>query len=478
MKIAINGFGRIGRNILRSYLAKDQVWKKFNQIEIVAINDLGSPKDSAHLLKYDSVHGRLNNQIEHTEDSIQIDGQKIACFSERDPKNLPWTKLGIDIVFECTGLFTSREAAGAHLDAGAKRVLISAPGKDVDKTVVFGVNHETLTKDDLIISNASCTTNCLAPLAKVINEHYTITNGMANTIHAYTNDQSLLDVHHSDLLRARAANLSMIPTKTGAASAVGEVLPELLGKLDGLAVSLFTSREAAGAHLDAGAKRVLISAPGKDVDKTVVFGVNHETLTKDDLIISNASCTTNCLAPLAKVINEHYTITNGMANTIHAYTNDQSLLDVHHSDLLRARAANLSMIPTKTGAASAVGEVLPELLGKLDGLAVRVPVSNVSLLDFTFTTEKSFSIEDLNSKLEAATKNGLSGILAVNEIPLVSTDFGNDSHSVIYDKSHTKQIGNSTKILAWYDNEWGFSNRMLDVANYLNQITNKEFRAA
>ncbi len=344
MKIAINGFGRIGRNILRSYLAKDQVWKKFNQIEIVAINDLGSPKDSAHLLKYDSVHGRLNNQIEHSEDSIQIDGQKIACFSERDPKNLPWTKLGIDIVFECTGLFTSREAAGAHLDAGAKRVLISAPGKDVDKTVVFGVNHETLTKDDLIISNASCTTNCLAPLAKVINEHYTITNGMANTIHAYTNDQSLLDVHHSDLLRARAANLSMIPTKTGAASAVGEVLPELLGKLD--------------------------------------------------------------------------------------------------------------------------------------GLAVRVPVSNVSLLDFTFTTKKSFSIEDLNSKLEAATKNGLSGILAVNEIPLVSTDFGNDSHSVIYDKSHTKQIGNSTKILAWYDNEWGFSNRMLDVANYLNQITNKEFRAA
>ena len=236
MKIAINGFGRIGRNILRSYLAKDQVWKKFNQIEIVAINDLGSSKDSAHLLKYDSVHGKLNNLIEHTEQSIKIDGQEIACFSEKDPKNLPWAKLGVDVVFECTGLFTTKESASSHLDAGAKRVLISAPGKNVDKTIVYGVNHDTLTKDDLVISNASCTTNCLAPIAKVIHEHFTILNGMANTIHAYTNDQSLLDVHHSDLLRARAASLSMIPTKTGAASAVGEVLPELLGKLDGLAV--------------------------------------------------------------------------------------------------------------------------------------------------------------------------------------------------------------------------------------------------
>ena len=344
MRIAINGFGRIGRNILRSYLAREQVWKKFNQIEIVAINDLGSPSDSAHLLKYDSVHGKLKNEVEHSKTSIKVDGFDITCFSEKDPAKLPWAKLNIDIVFECTGLFTSKDKAEQHIQAGAKRVLISAPGQNVDKPIVFGVNHETLTNEDRIISNASCTTNCLAPLAKIIHEEYKILNGLVNTIHAYTNDQSLLDVHHSDLLRARAASLSMIPTKTGAASAVGDVLPELRGKLD--------------------------------------------------------------------------------------------------------------------------------------GLAVRVPVSNVSLLDFTFTTEKDFSIEELNARLEAAAKNGLSGILDVNEIPLVSTDFGNDSHSVIFDKSHTRKIGKTTKILAWYDNEWGFSNRMLDVANYLNQISKKSSQAA
>ena len=344
MRIAINGFGRIGRNILRSYLAREQVWKKFNQIEIVAINDLGSPSDNAHLLKYDSVHGKLKNEVECSETSIKVDGFDIACFSEKDPAKLPWAKLNIDIVFECTGLFTSKDKAEQHIQAGAKRVLISAPGQNVDKTIVFGVNHETLTVEDRIISNASCTTNCLAPLAKIIHEEYKILNGLVNTIHAYTNDQSLLDVHHSDLLRARAASLSMIPTKTGAASAVGDVLPELSGKLD--------------------------------------------------------------------------------------------------------------------------------------GLAVRVPVSNVSLLDFTFTTEKDFSIEELNARLEAAAKNGLSGVLDVNEIPLVSTDFGNDSHSVIFDKSHTRKIGKTTKILAWYDNEWGFSNRMLDVANYLNQISKKSSQAA
>ena len=236
MRIAINGFGRIGRNILRSYLAREQVWKKFNQIEIVAINDRGSPSDNAHLLKYDSVHGKLKNEVEYSETSIKVDGFDIACFSEKDPAKLPWAKLKIDIVFECTGLFTSKDKAEQHIQAGAKRVLISAPGQNVDKTIVFGVNHETLTNEDRIISNASCTTNCLAPLAKIIHEEYKILNGLVNTIHAYTNDQSLLDVHHSDLLRARAASLSMIPTKTGAASAVGDVLPELRGKLDGLAV--------------------------------------------------------------------------------------------------------------------------------------------------------------------------------------------------------------------------------------------------
>ena len=290
------------------------------------------------------MHGKLKNEVECSETSIKVDGFDIACFSEKDPAKLPWAKLNIDIVFECTGLFTSKDKAEQHIQAGAKRVLISAPGQNVDKTIVFGVNHETLTNEDRIISNASCTTNCLAPLAKIIHEEYKILNGLVNTIHAYTNDQSLLDVHHSDLLRARAASLSMIPTKTGAASAVGDVLPELSGKLD--------------------------------------------------------------------------------------------------------------------------------------GLAVRVPVSNVSLLDFTFTTEKDFSVEELNAMLEAAAKNGLSGVLDVNEIPLVSTDFGNDSHSVIFDKSHTRKIGKTTKILAWYDNEWGFSNRMLDVANYLNQISKKSSQAA
>lgn len=290
------------------------------------------------------MHGKLKNEVECSETSIKVDGFDIACFSEKDPAKLPWAKLNIDIVFECTGLFTSKDKAEQHIQAGAKRVLISAPGQNVDKTIVFGVNHEKLTNEDRIISNASCTTNCLAPLAKIIHEEYKILNGLVNTIHAYTNDQSLLDVHHSDLLRARAASLSMIPTKTGAASAVGDVLPELRGKLD--------------------------------------------------------------------------------------------------------------------------------------GLAVRVPVSNVSLLDFTFTTEKDFSIEELNARLEAAAKNGLSGVLDVNEIPLVSTDFGNDSHSVIFDKSHTRKIGKTTKILAWYDNEWGFSNRMLDVANYLNQISKKSSQAA
>ena len=291
------------------------------------------------------MHGKLKNEVECSETSIKVDGHDIACFSEKDPAKLPWAKLNIDIVFECTGLFTSKDKAEQHIQ-------------------------------------------------------------------------------------------KQVP------------------------------------------KKVLISAPGQNVDKTIVFGVNHETLTNEDKIISNASCTTNCLAPLAKIIHEEYKILNGLVNTIHAYTNDQSLLDVHHSDLLRARAASLSMIPTKTGAASAVGDVLPELSGKLDGLAVRVPVSNVSLLDFTFTTEKDFSIEELNARLEAAAKNGLSGVLDVNEIPLVSTDFGNDSHSVIFDKSHTRKIGKTTKILAWYDNEWGFSNRMLDVANYLNQISKKSSQAA
>ena len=328
MKVGLNGFGRIGRNILRAYLERGD-----SKFEIVAINDLADTATNAHLLKYDSVHGTLDYDISSSEDSISVGNQTFKCFSERNPEDLPWKELGVDVVFECTGIFTTREKASLHLKAGASKVIISAPGKDVDRTVVFGVNHEELTSDDAIISNASCTTNCLAPLAKVINDNFVITNGLVNTIHAYTNDQSLLDVYHSDLLRARAAGQSMIPTKTGAASAVGEVIPELNGKLN--------------------------------------------------------------------------------------------------------------------------------------GLAVRVPVVNVSLLDFTFNTEKDFTVEELNAVLEQASLNELRGVLDVNAVPLVSTDFKGNTNSSVYDKLHTQKIDKNTKILAWYDNEWGFSNRMLDLTSYV-----------
>ena len=336
LKIGINGFGRIGRMVFRAAA-------KRSDVTIVAINDLLDVEHLAYLLKYDSVHGNFDGTVEIENGNLVVNGAVVRITAERDPKVLQWDAVGADIVAECTGIFTTLDMAQAHIDGGAKKVVISAPSAD-------------------------------APM--------------------------------------------------------------------------------------------------------FVMGVNHTEAKASDNIVSNASCTTNCLAPLAKVINEKFGITNGLANTIHAYTNDQSLLDVYHSDLLRARAAGVSMIPTKTGAASAVGLVLPELNGKLDGLAIRVPVSNVSLLDFTFTSEKSFSIDELNEALEAAANNGLSGVLDINSIPLVSTDFGNDPHSSIYDKSHTRQVGNSTKILAWYDNEWGFSNRMLDVASYLNQNVSLKSLAA
>jgi len=236
MKIAINGFGRIGRNIVRSYLSKDQIWKKFNQIEIVAINDLGSPEHNAHLLKYDSVHGKLANQVSSTDKSISIDGNEIACFSERDPSNLPWKELDVDLVFECTGFFASKDGSQKHLDAGAKRVLISAPATGVDKTIVYGVNHTSLTKDDLVISNASCTTNCFVPMIKVLDDAFGVQEGLMTTTHAYTGDQAIVDGPHSDLRRARAAAVNIIPTSTGAARATGLVLKKMQGKLDGIAM--------------------------------------------------------------------------------------------------------------------------------------------------------------------------------------------------------------------------------------------------
>lgn len=328
VRVAINGFGRIGRNILRAHYEA----KRHPEIQIVAINDLGDINANAHLTRYDSTHGKFPGEVAVSGNDMVVNGDKIRVVAERDPKNLPWKEMNVDVVMECTGFFTSKEKAAAHLAGGAKKVLISAPATNVDATIVYGVNHQTLKASYTIISNASCTTNCLAPLAKVLHEGIGIEKGLMNTIHSYTNDQALLDVYHSDIRRSRAA-----------------------------------------AH---------------------------------------------------------------------------------------------SMIPTKTGAALAVGLVLPELNGKLDGFSVRVPTMNVSVVDFTFTAQRNTTIEEVNKLIQtAAAKAPLAGILAVNEEPLVSVDFNHDPASSIFDVSYTKVIeGNLVKVLAWYDNEWGFSNRMLDVA--------------
>ena len=334
-RIAINGFGRIGRNILRAWVERDD----YRHLEIVAINDLGNTETNAHLLKYDTVHGQLNADVSVNELGLRVGDHQIKCFSERSPSNLPWEEEGVDLVLECTGIFTSRDTAAAHLEAGAKKVLISAPGKNVDATIVYGVNDGVLSAD-----------------------------------------------HH---------------------------------------------------------------------------------------VISNASCTTNCLAPLAYALNEALGIEKGLATTVHAYTNDQVLSDVYHTDLMRARAATQSLIPTKTGAAAAVSLVLPELEGKFDGLAIRVPVINVSLLDLTFEASRDTSVEEVNEILVAASKT-MPGILEVNELPLVSIDFNHNPASSIADTAQTRVIGNQVKVLSWYDNEWGFSNRMLDTSNLLSTILEKQ----
>lgn len=325
-KIAINGFGRIGRNVLRACYEYD----KREQIQIVAINDLGDSSINAHLLKYDSAHGEFREAVSVDGDNLLVNDDKIKVLAERDPAKLPWAELGVDLVLECTGFFTSREAASAHRQAGAARVLLSAPGKDMDATVVYGVNDEVLTANDVLVSNASCTTNCLAPIAKAL-------------------------------------------------------------------------------HAELG-------------------------------------------------------IVKGLANTVHAYTNDQRLNDVYHTDLRRARAAAQSMIPSKTGAAAAIGLVVPELAGKLDGLSIRVPVLNVSLLDLTLNTGRETTVEEVNQVLTEAANNTKGGVLKVNTLPLVSTDFNHNPASSIVDVTQTKVEGDLVKVLAWYDNEWGFSNRMLDTA--------------
>lgn len=327
--VAINGYGRIGRNILRAHFER----KIHQNIKIVAINDLGDVKINAHLTRYDTTHGKFPGEVKIIDNNMVINGETIKVIAERDPRKLPWKELGIDVVLECTGLFTSKEKASAHLEAGAKKVIISAPATGVDATIVYGVNESSLKPTDKIISNASCTTNCLAPLAKTLHENLGIVSGLMNTVHSYTNDQSLLDIHHPDLRRARAA-----------------------------------------AH---------------------------------------------------------------------------------------------SMIPAKTGAAAAVGLVLPELNGKLDGFAIRVPTMNVSVVDFTFIAKRETTVDEVNSILGNASQNKLKNILEVTNEPLVSSDFNHNPASAIIDASETKVIGNLVKVLAWYDNEWGFSNRMLDVVDVL-----------
>ncbi|ACE84769.1 type I glyceraldehyde-3-phosphate dehydrogenase [Cellvibrio japonicus] len=324
IRVAINGYGRIGRNVLRALYESG----KRSQIQIVGINDLGDAKLNAHLTKYDSVHGTFNGTVAVEGDHLIVNGDAIRITSERDPAKLPWGELNVDVVYECTGIFTSKEKASAHLAAGAKKVIISAPGTEVDATVVFGVNHNVLKATDSVISNASCTTNCLAPVAKVLNDK---------------------------------------------------------------------------------------------------FG-----------------------------------IVQGSMTTIHAYTNDQVLSDVFHKDIYRARSATQSMIPTTTGAAKAVGLVLPELKGKLDGISVRVPTINVSLVDLNVLVEKDVSVEAINAAMKEAAEKEMPGVLAYVTEPLVSVDFNHNPHSSNYDSLQTKVYGKWVKVLSWYDNEWGFSNRMLD----------------
>ena len=325
LRVAINGYGRIGRNVLRAHYEGG----KKHDLQIVAINDLGDPKTNAHLTQFDTAHGRFSGTVAVEGDAMVVNGDRIRVLANRDPAQLPWGELGVDVVLECTGFFTSKEKASAHLKGGAKKVVISAPG-------------------------------------------------------------------------------------------------------------------------------------GKDVDATVVFGVNHGVLKASDSVISNASCTTNCLAPLVKPLHDAIGLVSGLMTTVHAYTNDQVLTDVYHEDLRRARAAAHNMIPTKTGAAAAVGLVLPELDGRLDGYAIRVPTINVSIVDLSFIAARDTTVDEVNAIMKSASEGALKGILGYNTAPLVSSDFNHDARSSIFDATLTKVAGRLVKVASWYDNEWGFSNRMLD----------------
>ena len=334
IKVAINGFGRIGRMVLRAHYEGG----KKHGLQFVAVNDLGDAQTNAHLLKYDTAHGPFPANVRVEGDSIVVNNDRIKVVAERDPAKLPWKSLGVDVVLECTGLFTSKAKAGAHIQAGARKVIISAPGE-------------------------------------------------------------------------------------------------------------------------------------KDVDRTVVFGVNHKTLKDSDTVISNASCTTNCLAPLVKAIDDRIGVSSGLMNTIHSFTNDQVLTDVFHKDLRRARAAGHNMIPTKTGAAAAVGLVLPHLNGKLDGYSIRVPTINVSIVDLTFVAKRPTTVEEVNKAVKAAAEGELKGVLAYETEQLVSSDFNHNPSSSIFDSGLTRvSDGTLVKVSSWYDNEWGFSNRMLDVTAVFAEV--------
>lgn len=333
IRVAINGYGRIGRNVLRAHYESG----KSHDIEIVAINDLGDPKTNAHLTQYDTAHGKFPGTVTVDGDYMVVNGDKIRVLANRNPAELPWGELNVDVVLECTGFFTSKEKANAHLQGGAKKVIISAPG-------------------------------------------------------------------------------------------------------------------------------------GKDVDATIVYGVNHQVLKATDTVISNASCTTNCLAPLVQPLHEALGVETGLMTTVHAYTNDQVLTDVYHEDLRRARSATMSMIPTKTGAAAAVGLVLPELNGKLDGYAIRVPTINVSMVDLSFIASRETTVEEVNAILKTASEGSLKGILDYNEAPLVSIDFNHNPASSSFDATLTKVSGKLVKVASWYDNEWGFSNKMLDLTRHIASV--------
>ena len=331
IKVGINGYGRIGRNVVR---AIHELGRK-DEFDVVALNDLGDAETNAHLTRYDTAHGKFSGTVEVDGGDIIVNGDRVKVMAERDPAKLPWGDLGVDVVFECTGLFRTMETASKHIDGGAKKVVLSAPG-------------------------------------------------------------------------------------------------------------------------------------GAGIEKTIVYGVNHDILTSDDTVISNASCTTNCLAPLVKPLHEKIGVKHGLMTTIHAYTNDQVLTDLFHKDLRRARSATMSQIPTKTGAAAAVGLVLPELNGKLDGFSMRVPTINVSAVDLTFAAERKTSVEEVNEILKAAAEGELAGLLAYNDEPLVSIDFNHNPNSSIYDAGLTRVMeGDMVKVIAWYDNEWGFSCRMLDTTKAL-----------